>query len=308
MTNDRIPVLLDTDIGSDIDDAICLAYLLRQPRCELLGITTVSGRDVRQRSALADALLREAGRPEIPVHTGCPARMRDGEVMQPDVPQAAMLPQYPHRAAEQFEQATAVEFLRRTIRARPGEITLLAIGPMTNLGMLFTLDPEIPRLLKGLVLMCGMFGMVAWHGNAHREWNALCDAEATDAVYRARPPVHRSVGLDVTTQVTMPPAEVIRRLRACRRPLGSLVAMLEIWAAHAEKHQHPVTFHDPLAAVSIFREGVLGWRAGEVATETGAGRHAGMTLFKAGDGGPHQVAATVDAAGFFDEYFGVLGG
>jgi purine nucleosidase len=66
----KVPVILDTDIGSDIDDAVCLAYLLRQPKCELLGVTTVSGK-VLERAALADAVCRAAGRRDIPIHAGC---------------------------------------------------------------------------------------------------------------------------------------------------------------------------------------------------------------------------------------------
>ena len=69
MANSRIPLLFDTDIGSDIDDAVCLAYLLRQPRCELLGVTTVSGQP-RARAALADAVCQAAGRRDIPIHAG----------------------------------------------------------------------------------------------------------------------------------------------------------------------------------------------------------------------------------------------
>lgn len=84
--------------------------------------------------------------------------------------------------------------MRRVIRDNPGEVVLLPIGPLTNRGLLFTLDPEIPTLLKGLVLMCGVFGhKIA--GNPAREWNAFNDPEATAIVYRARPPVHRSIEL-----------------------------------------------------------------------------------------------------------------
>lgn len=64
--SDTIPVLFDTDIGSDIDDAVALGYLLNQPRCELVGITTVSG-EARERAALADAICRAAGRRDIPI-------------------------------------------------------------------------------------------------------------------------------------------------------------------------------------------------------------------------------------------------
>src|SRR5437764_4515673 len=123
----NVPILLDTDIGSDIDDALCLAYLLRQPRCELLGITTVSG-EPEPRARLADAICQAEGRGDIPIHSGSPLPLLRPQ-RQPEAPQAAVLPRWPHRS--NFPPCTAVTFLRDTIRARPGEVTLLAVGPMT---------------------------------------------------------------------------------------------------------------------------------------------------------------------------------
>ena len=149
----RIPVLLDTDIGSDIDDALCLSYLLKHPQCELLGITTVSG-EPEKRAMLADAVCRAAGRTGIPIHSG----KGDPLVVkqrQPIAQQAEVLGKWKHQ--EHFPSNTAIDFLRGTIRSRPGEITLLTIGPLTNIALLFQIDPEIPSLLKSLVMMAGVF-------------------------------------------------------------------------------------------------------------------------------------------------------
>ena len=134
-----IPLLLDTDIGSDIDDAVCLAYLLANPSFDLLGITTVSG-DTVQRAQLASVLCRIAGR-RIPIHPGRRRTLFDEE-MQPHVPQARALDRWAHDTT--FTQGEAVEFLRHTIRSRPGEITLLGIGPMSNLAALFAADEATP--------------------------------------------------------------------------------------------------------------------------------------------------------------------
>src|SRR5947209_1296587 len=153
MGQSTIPVILDTDIGSDIDDAVALAYLLREPRCELLGITTVTGEPLK-RAMLADAVCRAAGRDDVPIFSGT-ADPFLVEQKQKEAPQAAVLSRWSHR--EEFAPNAAVSFLRETIHARPGEITLLAVGPMTSLGILFAIDPEVPRLLKRLVLMCGVF-------------------------------------------------------------------------------------------------------------------------------------------------------
>lgn len=296
--NDRIPVLLDTDLGSDIDDAICLAYLLRQPRCELVGITTVSGRDPRQRASIGDAVCRAAGRTDVPIHSGVAVRYDTGEVVQPEVPQYAALARYAHRPAEDFAPNTAVEFMRRTIDERPGEITLLAIGPMGNLGALFAIDPTIPSKLKSLVLMCGVFGSRG-PGVPPREWNAFQDVAACMATYRAAVAQHRSVGLDVTLQVQLSSTDAIARFRAVGGPLDVVADCCEIWRRHAPH----VVFHDPLAAVSIFDDGVLGWERGRVTVEPGQGRAGGITWWDRDPNGPHEVAVQVDPEAFFAEYF-----
>src|SRR5947209_20096675 len=127
MTN-RLPILFDTDIGSDIDDALALVYLLRQPRCELVGITTVTG-EPEKRALLADAVCRAEGRNDVPIHSGSPRPLLR-EQRQPTAQQAEALAHWPHREA--FAAGTAVPFMREVIRARPGEISLLAVGPMTN--------------------------------------------------------------------------------------------------------------------------------------------------------------------------------
>ena len=112
-----IKLLLDTDIGSDIDDAVCLAYLLANPDCELLGITTVSG-EAEARARMASVLCKAAGK-SIPIFPGCEEPLL-GAQHQPHAPQAAALNRWPHET--RFPRGQAIEFLRQTIRAQPGEI------------------------------------------------------------------------------------------------------------------------------------------------------------------------------------------
>ncbi|OUC05212.1 nucleoside hydrolase, partial [Litorilinea aerophila] len=96
-------ILLDTDIGSDIDDAVCLAYLLAQPRCELLGITTVTGESVK-RAMLASALCQVAGK-EVPIYTGAADPLLVPQ-QQPEAPQARALKHWPQ--ATRFPQGETV--------------------------------------------------------------------------------------------------------------------------------------------------------------------------------------------------------
>ena len=146
-------VLFDTDIGTDIDDALALAYLLCQKECDLLGVTTVSG-DVVARAKLASAVIKRSGK-DIPIYPGASGCIATPQI-EPYVPQAAMLDKFEHETV--FPTGEAVEFMRRTIRENPGEVNLIAVGPMTNLALLFMVDEEIPSLLKSVNLMCGRFG------------------------------------------------------------------------------------------------------------------------------------------------------
>jgi purine nucleosidase len=281
-------VLLDTDIGNDIDDAVCLAYLLAQPDCELLGITTVTAAPV-DRAALASVLCRAAGR-DVPIRPGAGVPLVGPPVQAPP-PQAAALPRWPHD--EVFPVGEAVEFMRRTIRAHPGEVTLLAIGPLTNLALLFAVDPVIPSLCKRLVLMGGAFA-----GDFGAEWNIHNDPYAAARVYAASARPHRSVGLDVTTRVRMDADDFLAR---CDHPLLRPVADLaSSWFA---ERPH-VTFHDPLAAATIFAPEICGFARGEVTVDTGDG----ATSFRPRTAGPHEVADTVNPDAFIRHYFTTVSG
>jgi len=287
-------VLLDTDIGSDIDDALALAYLLCQPRCELLGITTVTG-EADRRAEMASAICRHAGRDDIPIHVGATQAIL-GDILQKNAEQARALGRWPRQ--ERFAPGTAVEFLRQAIRRHPGEITLLTIGPLTNIALLFAVDPEVPALLKQLVLMCGQFFTVM-----RGEWNAINDPHATAVVYseghQRRPPLHISLGLDVTTQCTMPAEDCRRRFTA--RVLEPVRDFAEVFFQRIPR----ITFHDPLAAACIFEPDLCRYEDGIVRVGTTAPT-AGWTVFNrppAGTAPLHRCAVSVDAPRFFECFF-----
>ena len=290
-----IKILLDTDLGSDIDDAVCLAYLLANPRCELLGITTVTG-EPEQRARLASVLCNIAGR-DVPIYPGA-ARPLLIEQRQPLAPQAAALARWPHRS--DFPAGEAVDFMRRTIRAQPGQVTLLTIGPLTNIGLLLALDPGIPSLLAGLVSMCGAY-LVPAGGADSIEWNARLDPQATAIVYNAHAIGHRLIGLDVTRQVTLPAAEVRRRFQAPL--LRPVLDFAEVWFRTADH----ITFHDPLAAATIFNPDICRFERGRVEVETYDQASLGLTRWTPdAANGPHRVALGVEPQRFFDEYFSVF--
>jgi purine nucleosidase len=291
LNNRKEKILLDTDIGSDIDDAVCLAYLLANPACELLGITTVTGEAVK-RAQMASALCKLAGK-EVEIYPGSELPILIPQ-NQPLAPQAEALRDWPHQ--EKFPEGQAISFLRETIRANPGEVTLLTIGPLTNIGLLFRVDPKIPRLLKGLVVMCGVFtNRLA--GVGPLEWNAMGDPHASAIVYQSPVPVHRSVGLDVTCQVQMPAAEVRQRFQKGLLPL--VLNFAEVWF----RNSPVLTFHDPLAAATLFDEQICGFEHGSVEVELLSARTKGMTHWTPDVNGPHEVALEVNSNHFFDHFF-----
>ncbi|HEY6952642.1 MAG TPA: nucleoside hydrolase [Bacteroidota bacterium] len=293
---DSLKVLLDTDIGTDIDDAVCLAYLLSNPDCNLLGITTVTG-EAEVRAMLASSVCKAAGR-EIPIYPGTEQPLLLPQ-RQLHAAQAEALTNWPH--ASHFPKGEAIEFLRRTIRSNPGEVTLITIAPLTNIALLFSIDPEIPRLLKGLVMMCGRFLELIPEGYGPLEWNAQVDAHATSIVYRAPVPIHRSIGLDVTSKVVMQ-ADTFRKTFQGIPVFGPVLDYAEVWF----RDWQSTTFHDPLAAATVFNPDLCSFQRGSIDVALNPGTYQGFTRWIPEESGPHQIASNVDAEAFFRNFCDVV--
>ncbi|MFW6269219.1 MAG: nucleoside hydrolase [Bacillota bacterium] len=284
-------VLLDTDIGTDIDDAVCLAYLLSQPDCDLQGITTVTG-EAKKRAQLASTICKVAGQ-DIPIFPGAEKPIIV-EQQQKIAQQAQNLNNWEYK--ESFPEGEAVEFMRKTIRAHPGEISLLTVGPLTNVGLLFRVDPKIPSLLKELVMMSGVFT-----GNVGaREWNAIGDPQATAIVFAQNVGLKRVVGLDVTTQVRMKAEQVRKEFTS--ELLEPVKDFAEIWFQERDE----LTFHDPLAAATLFDDEICSYKKGEIEVELLSERRKGATYLDLDENGSHQVALDVNRERFFDHFFSVF--
>ena len=289
-------VLLDTDIGTDVDDAVCLAYLLSHPDCELLGITTVTG-EVEKRASLASVLCQMAGK-DIPIYPGADHPMQ-GPQRQPIAQQAVSLARWPHQT--EFPKGQAVDFLADTIRSHPGDVTLLSIGPLTNIGLLFSQHPDVAELLAGFVMMGGNFDEQGPEAN-RIEWNVAGDLMASDIVYKAPVRLHRSLGLNVTQRVMMSADEV--RDRYTSPLLRPVLDMAEIWFAGFYPF---ITYHDPLAAATIFEPDLCSYQQGTVMLDTGD--KPGKTIWQPGQAdAPHQVAMDVDVDRYFEHFFNTVGG
>src|SRR5216684_3044615 len=138
-------IIIDTDIGDDVDDAFAVALALKSPEVQILGITTGFG-DTETRAKLVDRMLGEAGRADIPVAAGVATQTKSNFTQR--------------RYAEggRFARGShpdAVSFILEQIRRNPGQITLVAIGPLVNVGALIDKDAETFRKLKRVVMMGG---------------------------------------------------------------------------------------------------------------------------------------------------------
>ncbi|MHC4538756.1 MAG: nucleoside hydrolase [Planctomycetota bacterium] len=216
----RIPVILDTDIGTDIDDAFALALALATPELELLGVTTVSA-DAYTRAKIVCRFLEAVGHPEIPVASGRPPRASpalDGQY------------QYGLRPSRKRPlRQSAVEFILDQLRKRPGQITLICVGDLTNVAELVTKHPEAKRWIKQIVIMGGAV-RVGYNNKPPivREWNIRSDVRAAQTVFASGVPLVVAP-LDATASARLT-ERLRRRIFDTKTPLCQcLHALYELW-------------------------------------------------------------------------------
>jgi inosine-uridine nucleoside N-ribohydrolase len=178
-------IILDTDIGDDIDDAFAVALALRSPELQILGISTTFG-DTAARAKLLDRLLGEAGRPDIAVAIGNPT------------PASGQFTQRRYAEGGSFARTThpqAVDFILEQIRRYPGQITLVAIGPLVNVGALIDKNPSTFRQLRRVVLMGGSiarrYGDMGYAPprGPEAEWNIKNDIPSAQKLFASGVPI-----------------------------------------------------------------------------------------------------------------------
>ena len=234
---EKMKIILDTDIGDDIDDVYALALVATRPNVQLLGVTTAWGY-TRERAELAAKFLKVIGRTDVPVYAG---RRGDFQIRE----QYSWAKGFTGRSLKSEE---AVAFLKRSIDAHPGEITLVAVGPLVNIGDLLTRHPEVKPKIKRIVIMGGAVH-VGYNNQAPpiAEWNIKCDPAAARIVYTSGVPLVMA-GLEVTTMMKIEAARQ-NKLYACGTPLtDALSALTHLWGS-------PVpTLYDPVAVAYALGE------------------------------------------------------
>ncbi len=289
-----IPILIDTDLGTDIDDAFAVAFALHSPQFKILGITTVA-QDTAGRAHVTARLLAQAGQPfsEIPVYAGDP-----GPVLSPSDAKWLQFKQLAwgqHDASPSVHLTGAVAFLRATLEAQPGRITLVALGQLTNLADLLRSDPGIARKIARIVLMGGSIE----HGYDPKgppspEWNIRCDVPAARTVFAAGIPL-LVIPLDSTMQLQPDAAE--RAQMFADPTLGSaLHDLYTLWGNPTP------TFCDVLTLMELVRPDLATTRAMALRISD-----TGMTEVIT-DARPNaEVVMTVDRAAFMRAYIGQVG-
>ncbi len=239
-SNSAEKIIIDTDIGSDIDDALAVALALQSPEFKILGISSAWG-DTHLRARLLSRFLRETGRPDIPVAMGI-AKHPPGKM--------DLLSQAPYaeRAPADQNYPNAVDFLLEQIRLHPGDITLIAIGPETNLGAAIDRDAATFRKLKRVVLMGGsvyrgysQFNYGKTHG-PDPEWNILCDIQAAQKVFSSGVPLH-VMPLD-STQIKL---QELERAAIFKTGTALTDALLVLYAQWSQGATQTPTLFDAVA-------------------------------------------------------------
>lgn len=237
-------VVIDTDIGDDIDDAFAVALALRSPELQILGISTTFG-DTTLRARLLDRLLGEAGREDIPIAVGSPTQAASSFTQ--------------HRFAERglFARAShpnAADFILDQIRRYPNQITLIALGPLVNVGALIDKDPQTFRKLRRVVLMGGSiersYGDLGYTKSRgpQAEWNIKNDIPSARKLFASGVPIF-VMPLD-STQLKLD--EVKRELlfRAGTALTDALTILYHQWG------QQTPTMYDPLTVAYSINPGL----------------------------------------------------
>jgi inosine-uridine nucleoside N-ribohydrolase len=237
-----VKVILDNDIGTDIDDAWALGFAMTSPEFELMAVTVTDG-NTAARARLACKLLYTANRSDVPVAVGRPTPPPQGI-------------DYQFTWAEDFTAkqpvtTPAAQLIVDTARRFPNEVTLVGVGPLQNVADALRLEPRLPKLLKRVVLMSGSIGASAGSPAPMAEWNVVRATADAQLVYAAGFPL-TTVPLDSTTYVRLKDEER-ERLRARATPLTrALEALYRLWLNDPSRR---MTLHDQLAVGETARPG-----------------------------------------------------
>lgn len=295
-------VILDTDIGNDVDDIFALIMLAKMNEFKLLGVTTVYG-DTKQQAQMTRLILDKAGRVDVPVFPGEEEPIRSGTngVILRASHVSGGFPQDELAKIQVNVHESAVDFLIEQSKLYEGELEILAIGPMTNIARAVQKDPDFPKRIKHLTLMAGLIypeENPVWLkiiSNHNGEYNTVCDLGAADIVLSAGFSM-TLVNVDVTGQVwfTRKHKEYFARMPF---GLGEILAReLEIWwniiALVDDEKDSRSNPHDPIAVMALSDPGYFTFEQGTLSLQRSHGLD-GMIHFEKSDSGNARITRTI---------------
>jgi purine nucleosidase len=306
-------IILDTDPGlgapgADIDDGLAIALALRSPEVVLEALTIVVGNvDVQVGYANAGALLARLGAGQVPVALGAGRPLVEDlaplrALFDRHLPEAQRPTQRP---PDPDGSGDAARLLVDLVMANPGEITIVAIGPMTNLATAIALEPGFAAAVGELVLMAGAATTYAQNVTTVADFNAYADPEALQMVLDSGAPV-RMVGLDQTSRVLLDRGDA-QRMRDGGDPFGVWAAeCTDAWidflgTAFPERPEHADAcfLHDPLTVAAVIDPSLLTWAPAHVAVELEGRIARGMAVADRGlalmpPAGPPNAQVAID--------------
>jgi purine nucleosidase len=276
----RRPVLLDTDIGTDVDDLLALALLVGAPEVQLIGVTTVYG-DTVLRARMTRLVLDQMECKDVPIGIGARETLTGRPVWWAGHEGQGI----PGLDRVQIDEgATAADLLHRAATEHRGHLELFAIGPLTNVAEALSADDSFATSLRHLYIMGGAFWM------EQAEHNIKCDPEAADIVFRSGIPM-TICGLDVTQRVRLREADM-SQIREAAGGIGSVLEdQVRRWWAYTGATENPL--HDPLAILPALHPELFRFEQCDVRVE-GEGSNSGRTRADGCGTGAVRIAADVD--------------
>jgi inosine-uridine nucleoside N-ribohydrolase len=279
-----LDIIIDTDIGDDIDDALAVAFALNSPELNLIGVTTVFGQ-VEIRTKLALKLLKTFGRDDIPVATGIGKPIAEKKRTQ--IPNQAVVLKETDRLPNP-SRLSAVDLILSTVLDSKDEVILAPIGALTNIAIAILQEPKLAQKAK-IVLMGGTY-----LGTQAEEYNIRCDPEAARIVFESGAKI-TAVGLNVTLKCRLNKTQV-QQIKERGTVVTSLLSdMISAW--QGGKEVYPI-LHDPLAVGVAFDRSLVKIEPKLINVETRGEFTRGFTVTRNSDKPNAEVCVDVEAEKF----------
>ena len=290
----KTKIILDTDIGSDIDDTYALCYLLNEANVDLLGVCTVTGQ-AYDRALLCKILIEIANR-DVPVYVGDEKPLSDQDILQPICHMKDIIDHF--HISQSVEDEDASDYLVRMANEYPNEITLVGVAPFTNIAKAVLKDAAFASKIKRLVIMGGKTD----HSDSLKkvlDWNMLCDVEAGRIILDANFNDLTIFPCELTNKVFTPSTFLHEHI--CGKYARAIKEMGENWFNRDHEVFH---YHDPMACYYCVHPEIFKLRSGRmkmVNNDKGS-----YTIWIDDDNGKHHLAYDIDKDKFLNDLYQII--